>query len=89
MDMAGLFKGLRSDKTKDTPRSALFFDDYLEAYAEASRRRTRDADSGMISRVEKSPYGGYVIRSWPIEILADPDMRRVGRILGGVPYEDL
>ena len=87
--MAGLFKGLRADKTEETPRSALFFDDYLGAHTEASRRRARDAASGMISRVEKSPYGGYVIRSWPIEILADLDMWRVGGIFGGVPYEDL
>ena len=87
--MAGLFKGLRSDKTKQAPKAAFFFDDYFEAQAEASRRQAQNAAKGMISRVEKSPYGGYVIRSWPIEILAEPGLRRAGRILGGVAYEDL
>ena len=87
--MAELFKGLRSGKTKQAPRAAFFYDDYLEAHAEASRRQAQNAANGMISRVEKSPYGGYVIRSWPIEILAEPGLRRAGRILGGVAYEDL
>ena len=87
--MAGIFKKLRSGEAKETPRAAFVFDTYLEAHAEASRHRSRDAASGMISRVEKSPYGGYVVRSWPLEMLADPDMRLAGRNFSGVAYEDL
>ena len=87
--MAGIFKKLRSGETKETPRAAFVFDTYLEAHAEASRHRSRDAASGMISRVEKSPYGGYVVRSWPLEMMADVDMRLIMGNFGETNYQDL
>ena len=58
----------------DQPKSeAVVFKTYLEARRAASRRGASDVASGLVSRVVKSPYGGYVIRSWPVELLADPE----------------
>lgn len=53
------------------------FETYLEAHYEVARRKDQDAAIGVMSRVERSPYGGYVVRSWPMELLADPDMQSV------------
>lgn len=55
------------------PRS-LVFATYLEAHREATRRRAQEADKGFIIKVVKSPYGGYTIRSWPEDLLVDPDL---------------
>lgn len=63
-------------KTDDTSPSRTNFATYLEAREEAIRRRLKDAGNGFFSRIEKSPYGEYVVRTLPIEILADPDMQR-------------
>ena len=84
--MAGTIARPRLGKSGDADRASLGFETYLEANQEAARRRSRDAANGMLSRVEKSPYGGYVVRSWPIEILVDPDMRRVVGSFGGKAY---
>ena len=59
----------------DSDRIPLVFETYLDAHREVARRKDQDAATGIISRVEKSPYGGYVVRSWPMEILADPDLQ--------------
>ena len=71
----------------DSDRSPLVFETYLEAHREVARRKDQDATMGIISRVERSPYGGYVVRSWPLELLADPDLQSVtGTEVTG--YED-
>ena len=53
----------------------LVFATYLEAHREAARRRAEEAAKGFIVKVVKSPYGGYTIRSWPEDLLVDPDLR--------------
>ena len=63
------------DGPTDSDWSPIVFETYLEAHREVARRKNQDAAIGIISRVEKSPYGGYVIRSWPMELLADPDLQ--------------
>ena len=52
------------------------FATYPEARQAANRQNARDAESGIIAMVEQSPYGGgYVVRSWPVDMLADLDVR--------------
>ena len=53
------------------------FETYLDAHQEANRRSARDATSGLVSKVVRSPYGGYMIRSWPVDLLADPELRQM------------
>ena len=55
---------------------AVVFKTYLEAHQEAGRRRAGDASSGLVSKVVRSPYGGYTIRTWPVDLLADPEFRQ-------------
>ena len=78
-----------SDKADEAAPASLVFDTYLQASKEAGRRRVQNAANGMISRVEKSPYGGYVVRTRPIEMLVDPDMRQAIRSFEKTAYEDL
>lgn len=54
-----------------------FFDTFAAAHEEATRRRSEDAAHGLISKVVKSPYGGFVIRVWPLEMFAEPELRSV------------
>ncbi len=58
----------------ETKPEAIVFKTYLEAREAAGRRGASDAARGLVSKVVKSPYGGYVIRSWPVELLADPEL---------------
>ena len=60
------------------------FETYLEAHREATRRSSMDAENGIVSRVVKSPYGGFVIRSWPVELFLEPEMR--GIVSGGKSF---
>lgn len=54
------------------------FATYLEAHREANRRNAAmDAENGIIAKVEQSPYGGYVVRSWPIEMLVEPGLQSI------------
>ena len=41
----------------DSDRIPLVFETYLDAHREVARRKDQDAATGIISRVEKSPYG--------------------------------
>lgn len=59
------------------------FETYLEAHQEATRRGLADAENGIVSRVVKSPYGGFVIRSWPVELFLEPETRN---IVGGKSF---
>lgn len=65
-------------KGRSGPRESPVFETYFQAREEASRRRVR-ATEGMIVKVVQSPYGGYVVRSWPANVLTDPNMRRIVR----------
>ena len=78
-----------SDKADEAAPAPLVFDTYLQASKEAARRGTRNAANGLISRVEKSPYGGYVVRTWPIEMLVDLDLRPAIRSFEKATYEEL
>ena len=74
------------DKADAIPASPVFAT-YLEASQEAARRRRGGGVSdGVVTRVVRSPYGGYVIRSWPLELLAEPELRRA--FLGRPVYAD-
>ena len=53
------------------------FATYLEAHDEATHRRAHEAARGFIVEVAKSPYGGYYVRSWPEEVLENPDLRAI------------
>lgn len=63
-------------RTGQARPDAVAFKTYLEAHQEASRRRAGDAASGLVSKVVRSLYGGYVIRSWPVDLLAEPELRQ-------------
>lgn len=75
----------RADALPDSP----IFATYLEARREADRRRGRDGGNGMMTRVVKSPYGGYVIRSWPLDLLAEPELRDVTTAYGRPAYAEM
>ena len=62
-------------RTGQARPDAVVFGTYLEAHQEASRRRAGDVASGLVSKVVRS-YGGYVIRSWPVDLLAEPELRQ-------------
>ena len=54
------------------------FDTYTDARREANRRGPEDAANGMVSKVVSAPYGrGFVVRSWPVELYVEPDLREV------------
>lgn len=53
-----------------------FADRYFEPFAEAHQERVRrvaaqSEDNLMITRIEESPYGGYVVRSIPADVYVD------------------
>lgn len=69
-----------SARTDRATPDAVVFKTYLEAHQVAGRRRASDAASGLVSKVVRSPYGGYIIRSWPVGLLAEPGLRQaIGR----------
>ena len=72
---------LEHGKAGAIPESPVFAT-YLEARQEAARRGQEGSD-GMVNRVVRSPYGGYVIRSWPLELLAEPELRLVTAAVHG------
>lgn len=47
------------------------FDSWVEAHAEAARRRSNVNWEGFMTRVVKSGYGGFVVRSWPTDLLIE------------------
>lgn len=66
---------LGNARTDQPKPEAVVFKTYLEAHREAIRRGASGAANGLVCKVVRSPYGGYAIRSWPVELLADPDLR--------------
>ena len=67
------------------------FATYMEA-AEARQeadRRSRDKGNGTMTRVVRSPYGGYVIRSWPLDLLVEPELQHVTTAHGRSAYADM
>ena len=64
----------KASQTEMGTTESMVFATYLEARQASKRRSARDAENGMISMVEQSPYGGYVVRSWPLDMLADLDV---------------
>ena len=86
--MAGMIPSPSNGETGDMASSGTTFATYLEAHEEVVRRRSQDAVNGLISRVEKSPYGGYVVRTLPVATWADPNVQRL--LAGRRPdYHDL
>lgn len=75
---------LEPDKADAIPESPVFAT-YLEARQEIARRG-QDGSDGMVTRVVRSPYGGYVIRSWPLDLLAEPELRDVTAAFGRPAY---
>jgi len=48
-----------------------FHDSLADATKEAARRRTGLAARDLVTRIEKSPYGGYRVRSMPADFYVD------------------
>lgn len=70
----------------DRNDSGPVFATYLDARREAARRGRNECD-GMVTRVMRTPYGeGYVLRSLPLELLAEPAMLAVTAAHRGSPY---
>lgn len=78
---------LEHGKADAIPASPVFAT-YLEARQEAARRG-QDGSDGMVTRVVRSPYGGYVIRSWPLDLLVEPELRHVTAIHGRPAYAEM
>lgn len=47
-----------------------YFGTLEEARREARERRRRSVDDGLMVRVEPSPYGGFVVRSLPMDFVS-------------------
>ena len=77
---------LEHGKADAIPESPVFTT-YVEASQEAARRR--GVGAGMVTRVVRSSYGGYVIRTWPLELLAEPELRHVTASLGRPAYDEM
>ena len=46
-----------------------YFDSFEDAHREASKRRSTKADDTTIAKVELSPYGGFMVRFIPADLL--------------------
>ena len=55
-------------------------DSHAEALREARRRRA-DVTAGAVTRIRKSPYGGYVVFSVPAKAVARAIRTAAGRVL--------
>lgn len=49
-----------------------YFQSEMDALEEARRRRASAAEDAILVKVEPSGYGGYVVRSVPVELELDP-----------------
>lgn len=56
------------------------FDSHAAALAEA-RRRGAEVTTGAVTRIRKSPYGGYVVVSVPAKAVARAIRTAGGRVL--------
>ncbi len=61
---------VRAGQKEESP-GAFLFPSWAAARAEALRRRADPAWEGFVTRVVESPYGGYVVRSFPIDLFLD------------------
>lgn len=71
----------------DAPEEAgdQVFDSYEEAVKAATGAPGRQ---GIVKKIERSRYGrGYVVRSAPVTVFVDPDLRRA--VFHPLKYEDL
>jgi hypothetical protein len=59
-----------------------FHETLADAVAEASRRRTDTQAAGLLTNVERSPYGGFRVRSLPADLYVDAlsEMPEVARM---------
>ena len=65
--------------------------DSQAAALEEARRRKADVTTGAVTRIQKSPYGGYVVVSVPAKAVARAIRTASGRILvrGTYGYDEL
>ena len=56
-----------------------FHKDFREAMEESGRRRAEPGSAAYLTRVERSPYGGYRVRSIPADLFVD-------QLIDGVPF---
>ena len=64
-------------------------DSYHEAWSEAEEERRRRADPELkrtITRILKNPYGGYRVRSTPVELDIERRLMPVPRKFAAVRY---
>lgn len=71
--MSEAFLEVESVDTRQRRRS--HFDTLEAAEREARIRRKSDAENEFLTRVERSKYSGYVVRSVPIEYLVVPELK--------------
>ena len=83
-ESAGSPRAGREDETA----GGFHFSSWAEARAEAVRRRADPAREGFVTRVVESPYGGYVVRSFPLDLLLDAGFPALLRG-ASVRYQDL
>lgn len=66
---------LEAENVDTRERRRSHFNTLEEAEREARTRRKSDAESEFLTRVERSKYSGYVVRSVPIEYLVVPELK--------------
>lgn len=71
---------------QDETAGAFLFSSWAEARAEAVRRRANPAWEGFVTRVVESPYGGYLVRSVPMDLFLDSTLLNL--VGGMVRYPD-
>jgi len=49
----------------------MIYESYTEAYQAAQKVRKQYIENGILVKVEQSPYGGFILRLVPIDLMID------------------
>ena len=65
---------MESSEAKARLAGGSYFGTLEEARREARERRRHSVDHGLVIRVEPSPYGGFVVRSLPVDLVIEENL---------------
>lgn len=65
---------MESSEAKARLTGGSYFGTLEEARREARERRHHSVDDGLLIRVEPSPYGGFVVRSLPVDLVIEEQL---------------
>lgn len=65
---------MESSEAKARLTGGSYFGTLEEARRAARERRRHSVDDGLVIRVEPSPYGGFVVRSLPVDLMIEENL---------------